>query len=112
LSGTGSAQVRPDAGVVPLPTENGARSAPSFAVQLQVATDAARARAWRERAEVQLGAEVRVVVEEGFHKLRVGAYPSRDAAEEMRRRAVAAGWVDAFVVAVGDAAAEAEEEAR
>lgn len=88
---------RPDA-PVPAPL------AVTFAVQLQVATEAERAQVWRERATLQLGVEVRVDLEDGFHKLRVGAYSSKDAAEEMRRRAVAAGWVDAFVVPVGSPA--------
>lgn len=78
----------------------GLPSEATYTVQLQVASTAERAQEWRERAATIFRVPVRVDVEGGLHKLRVGIYSAPESAEEMRRDAVAAGYVDALVVSI------------
>lgn len=103
-------QTTSPSGTVPPPPVRPPMTQPSetfYSVQLQVASTADRAKEWQARAATIFRVPVRVDAEEGLHKLRVGRYAGSDSAEEMRREAVAAGYVDALVVEVGQPRGEA-----
>ena len=74
-----------------------------YTVQLQVASTTERAKEWQERAATIFRVPVRVDVESGLHKLRVGMFTTQEGAEAMRRDAVGAGYVDALVVSIAGA---------
>lgn len=73
-----------------------------WVVQIFAARDEPAATTVARRAESDLGAQARVVLEQGFYKVRVGGYASRAEAESIRERLAGSGYPEAFVVRRSD----------
>jgi len=85
----------PDPGGLPS-AEGPPATAGCWEVQLTVTSDAARAERVRAEAAALLGVPVRIVSEDGVHRVRAGGCLDAGAALRLVERARAEGWPEAF----------------